>query len=280
MQGKLIIGCGYLGCRVAQRWVERSETVFAVSRSTERCAELASLGMTPLVGDVLVPESLPDFPQVGTVLYAIAPDRAAGATPRDVYVRGLQNMLPRLAGKFERLIYISSTSVYGQNAGEWVDESSLCAPESENGRVVLEAEQILRAAIPEANVLRLAGIYGPGRLIARVESLRSGAPISGNPAAWLNLIHVDDAVAAVLACEERGAPGETYLVCDDRPIPRREYYETLAQLVNAPAPKFVEAAAENTGRAMNKRCSNRRMREELSVTLTFPTIAEGLPHAT
>lgn len=277
MSDKLIIGCGYLGSRVAQQWMGQGNRVFALTRTAARAGQLSRLGVTPLVGDVLVPDSLPALPQVETVLYAIAPDRKSGAVPREVSIRGLHNMLPRLAGA-ARLIYISSTSVYGQNGGEWVDENSPCEPESENGRICLEAEQILRRAAPPVNILRLAGLYGPGRLIARVDALRSGVPIGGNPEAWLNLIHVEDAAATVPACERHGKPGETYVVCDDRPIPRREYYELVARLAETPAPVF-DGASGAASTELNKRCCNRRLHEALEVALRFPTIFEGVPQA-
>src|SRR5690606_29190096 len=144
-------------------------------------------------------------------------DRTSGHSQRDVYVDGLRHVLNAMAGRCERFVYISSTSVYGQTQGEWVDESSPCRPDRPNGQACLEAENLVWEFFPAgmdpeqsgAVVLRLAGIYGPGRLLRRVEQLRSGDPIGGNPEAWLNLIHVDDAATAVLACEQRFTPGET-----------------------------------------------------------------------
>src|SRR5690606_28528649 len=107
------------------------------------------------------------------------------------------------------------------------------------------------------------------------EQLRSGAPIGGNPEAWLNLIHVDDAATAVLACEQRFTPGETFLISDDCPIARREYYELLARLTAAPPPKFSDDESSD----LNKRIANRKAREHLPLRLAYPTIVEGLPHA-
>lgn len=284
---KLIIGCGYLGRRVAAAWREQGDTVAALTRSPEHAAELRATGIEPLLGDVTRPESLDSLPEAETVLYAVGFDRAAGKSMREVYVGGLGNVLERLAGKVRRFLYVSSTSVYGQNAGEWVDEDSPCEPARENGVVCREAETLvqdsfrpLEAGGGRANVLRLAGIYGPGRMLRRVESVQSGEPLAGNPEAFLNLIHVDDAVQAVLACEERGQPTRTYLVADGEPLTRREYYTLLAGLLGAPAPAFAESG-ENVrmGPGLNKRCRNRRLREELQVELEYPTAAEGLPQA-
>ena len=134
---------------------------------------------------------------------------------------------------------------------------------------------MLRSAV----ILRLSGIYGPDRLIARIAALQSGELLSGNPDAWLNLIHVDDAVSTVLAAAVRRQIAAMYLVSDDRPITRLEYYETLASLVNAPPPKF-QVVSDVERVQLNKRCSNRRMRQELGVNLQFPDINTGLRNAT
>lgn len=283
---KLIIGCGYLGRRVAKAWLQRGDAVSALTRSADSAAELRSLGIEPVLGDVTDADSLRALPDAETVLYAVGFDRSAGRTQREVSVGGLENALRVISPRVGRLIYTSSTSVYGQRDGEWIDESSPCEPTRPNGRVCLEAEQTVwrdfpagsrEAAGRRANVLRLAGLYGLGRLLRRIEALRSGEPLSGNPEAYLNLIHVDDAVQAVLACESRHVAPATCLVCDDRPATRREYFETLASLIGAPPPRFEHLADKAAGRG--KRCQNRKLRAELGVELIYPTIAAGLSAA-
>jgi nucleoside-diphosphate-sugar epimerase len=276
-QRRLIIGCGYLGRRVARHWTAQGGTVFALTRSPDHAEEFRHWGLTPMVGDITNAASLAGLPQVDTILFAVGLDRGTGQSQRDVFVGGLDNVLNQIQGPLRRLIYISSTSVYGQNLGEWVDESSECRPESPNGQVCLDAERLLQQKVPQANILRLAGIYGPGRVVARIEALRAGQTPEGNPNAWLNLIHVDDAVAAVLACERRGAPGETYLVCDDHPCRRREYYSLLAAMVGAAAPFGL--SEESPSANLNKRCCNRRLRDELQVALRYPRFNVGLPNA-
>ena len=287
---KLILGCGYLGERVAARWLADGHEVAAVTRSAGRAEEFSRRGIRPVIADVMRPETLTALPDAVTVLYAVGFDRSAGHTQREVSVDGLRSALAVLSGRCDRLIFISSTSVYGQSDGEWVDESSPCEPDRPNGQACLEAEQVVWEFFPQdlseaespsgpnhrgAVVLRLAGLYGPGRLLRRVEQLRSGEPIGGNPDAWLNLIHVDDAAAAVLACENRFEPGETYLIADDRPVRRREYFEELARLTSAPRPTFIGDDAAN----FNKRISNRKAREQLALTLAYPGIECGLPQA-
>lgn len=280
---RLIVGCGYLGRRVAQRWRLTGDEVFVLTRSADHAHEFAALGLQPVVGDVLSVDSLRSLPQADLVLYAVGFDRSSEATKRSVYVDGLRNVLSIVATSCRRLIYVSSTSVYGQDAGEFVDEGSVAAPTEESGRICREAEQLVWEFFPKnvqpdargAVILRLAGIYGPGRLLTRVEQLRRGEPLSGNPDAWLNLIHVEDAVRAVVAAESHAKPGETFVVSDGHPARRGDYYRALAEQVGAPPPQFQTADASALA-YWNKRCVNRRLREQLGVTLEFPTFIEGL----
>lgn len=279
---KLLIGCGYLGERVAREWLRQGDEVWALTRSVSNAERFANLGLKPVIGDVLDPNSLRTLPAAESVLYAVGFDRTSGANKRAVYVEGLNNVLSEVRATCGRFLYVSSTSVYGQDAGEFVNEASPTTPSEENGCICCDAEAIVRQLKPDAIILRLAGIYGPGRLLARVEQLRRGERLTGNPEAWLNLIHVEDAVRAVLAAEVRGVPGETYLVCDDRPLPRREYYAALAQAVGTVSPQF-EVPDTNAKKRLNKRCVNRRLRTELRVALQFPTVTDGLrslPEAT
>src|SRR5262249_40213841 len=145
---------------------------------------------------------------VNTVVHAIGLDRNSGQSMRDVYLQGLANVLDALPAP-EHFLYISSSSVYGQTDGGWVDESSPTEPVEESGKIVLEAERLLRARLPSAIVLRFAGIYGPDRLL-RQKSIQAGEVIVGDPEKWLNLIQVADGAAAVLAAQTRGKPGATY----------------------------------------------------------------------
>lgn len=287
---KLIVGCGYLGRRVAAAWLKEGHEVTALTRSSAHAEELTRLGIRPVIGDVCDPTTLTELPAVETVLFAVGFDRTSGRSQHEVYVDGLRNVLHQVASRCERFVYISSSSVYGQSAGEWVDESSPSDPVQLGGRCCLAAEALAceyfpatnRNSVerPSANVLRLSGIYGPGRLLSRIEGLRAGEPLSGRGEAWLNLIHVDDAVAAVLACEQRGQPGETYLITDDQPIRREEYYSQLARLVAAPPPVFADDQPAKRGSGgLNKRCSNKKARAELSLALAYPSITAGLPHA-
>jgi nucleoside-diphosphate-sugar epimerase len=281
----LIFGCGYLGRRVADVWVASGYEVFAVTRSPAKADVLRQGRIRPIIADVCEPASLLDLPAVDVVLHAIGFDRNSGKTQEEVTCGGVRNILAAVRQKCARFIQISSTSVYGQSDGEWVDETSACEPSQPGGQLNLAAEQLVLQHFASGNtsvamILRLAGIYGPGRLLSRIDALRASAPIAGRGDSWLNLIHVDDAVTAILACVSRGDTGAAYNVVDDQPIERREYFEMLARLIGAPAPIFdpdTDRARGSGGR--NKRCSNRRLRQCLGWIPKYPSIAVGLPQA-
>ncbi len=275
---KLIIGCGYLGIRVARRWLDAGHRVWATTRNAMHAGELERLGIRPVICDVVRPESLKALPEVNTIVYTVGLDRTSGQSMREVYVTGLSSVLnqngrnPRPVGRF---IYVSSTGVYGQTGGEWVDETAATEPAGESGRIVLEAERALlahRQALPSATVLRFAGIYGPGRLLRRKEQLKAGTPLEGDAQAWLNLIHVEDGAAAVLAVEDRG-DSPVYNVCDNEPVRREVYFSYLADLLGTSAPRF-ESTTGSSDRA-NRRISNRKLRA-LGWEPRYPTFREGL----
>lgn len=277
---KLIFGCGYLGERVARRWLAEGEQVFAVTRSGDRAERWAAEGLTPVIADVMRRETLVDLPAADTVLYSIGYDRRQSASQREVYVEGLRAVLGALPAATGRLIYVSSTGVYAQQGGQWVDEQSPCEPAREGGRACLEAEQLLRASPLAARsvILRLAGIYGPGR-IPLVDSLRRGEPVAAPAEGFLNLIHVDDAADVVLAAAKRRDAAGVYLVSDGHPIVRRDYYEAVARQIGAAVPRFVSLPADApaaTRAESSKRIKNDRMVRELQTKLAYPTYREGL----
>jgi nucleoside-diphosphate-sugar epimerase len=231
------------------------------------------------VADVNDRSSLASLPKVSTLLWAVGFDRSAGRTIDEVYVAGLRNVLEMLPG-VERVIYVSSTGVYGDAAGDWVDEQTPCRPTRPGGIACLRAEELLAADRLgyRSIVLRMAGIYGPGR-VPRSEAIQSGEPIAAPADGYLNLIHVDDAAQVVLSAERDPPLPRTYVVSDGHPVERREYYRELARLLGAPEPQFITPDANTPAAeraAADKRVSNRRMLEELSVTLRYPSYREGL----
>ncbi|HUY36908.1 MAG TPA: NAD-dependent epimerase/dehydratase family protein [Pirellulales bacterium] len=278
---RLIVGCGYLGSRVARRWLDAGDDVFVVTRSPNRAAALAAQGYRPLLADVTAPATLGGWPAAETVLYAVGYDRAAAKTIEQVFLEGLGNVLAVLPATTRRLIYISSTGVYGDSEGEWVDEATPCQPTRPGGRACLAAEQILlgHPLAERSVVLRLAGIYGPGR-IPRQSALLAAEAIAAPRHGYLNLIHVDDAVEAVVAAAERPIDlPRIYLVADGNPGRREDYYAELARQVGAPPPRFVEPPAVSPAAeraAADKRISNTRMLDELGIRLRYPSYREGL----
>jgi nucleoside-diphosphate-sugar epimerase len=234
------------------------------------------LGVEPVVGDVLDPAGLRQLPGASTVLYAVGMDRSQARPMREVYVGGLGHVLDTLPA-CERFVYVSSTGVYGQTDGTWVDEASETSPREESGRVALEAERLLRARRPDAVILRFTGIYGPNRLL-RKQAVLAGEPLVGDADKWLNLVHVDDGADAVLAAEAHAAPGETYNVADDEPVTRRDFYTLLAEMLGAPPAEF-EPGPTPARPEPNRRVSNRKARDRLNWAPRFPSYRAGLPAA-
>jgi nucleoside-diphosphate-sugar epimerase len=247
---RLIIGCGYLGKRVASRWLAAGDTVYATTRSRAHADQFEAMGLHPLQGDVTAAadaaNGLPTPPTVDTVLWAVGFDRTAPASYEDVHVTGLQRLLDRLPGQ-PRFIFISSTGVWGDGSGGFVNETTPPTPAREAGRALVAAEARLQAHRHGPGVvLRLAGLYGPDRL-PRLADLQAGKPLPADPASWLNLIHIDDAAAVACDVAELSAPRPLYVVSDGSPIRRRDWYEGLARITGNPSPAWDPAASQSRG---------------------------------
>jgi nucleoside-diphosphate-sugar epimerase len=247
---RLIIGCGYLGKRVASRWLAAGDTVYATTRSRAHADQFEAMGLHPLQGDVTAAADaanrLPTLPTVDTVLWAVGFDRTAPASYEDVHVTGLQRLLDRLPGQ-PRFIFISSTGVWGDGSGGFVNETTPPTPAREAGRALVAAEARLQAHRHGPGVvLRLAGLYGPDRL-PRLADLQAGKPLPADPASWLNLIHIDDAAAVACDVAELSAPRPLYVVSDGSPIRRRDWYEGLARITGNPSPAWDPAASQSRG---------------------------------
>lgn len=277
---KIIFGCGYLGGRVARLWLAQGETVYAVTRSHRRGKQLAAEGMIPLVADVAKSAEVPMLQRVSTVLFAVGYDRASNLPIHEVYASGVANAVAWMRNLADRFLYISSTGVYGQVAGQVVDEWSPCQPTRDGGKACLAAEQVLATSDfgTRAVILRLAGIYGPGR-IPRAADLAAGRPIDAPADGWLNLIHVDDAARIVLLAEGLAALPRTYVVSDGQSVQRRAYYEELARLISSPPPRFVAPPPDSPAAlraGSDKRVNPRRMFAELQPGLVYPDYRAGL----
>lgn len=251
----LFIGCGDLGQRAARRLLARGDTVHALRRHPP--ANDAS-GIRWLPGDIARPGGLPPLPVgITRVVHVATADAHDPAAYRGVFIDGLKQVLDALdTANVERIVFVSSSAVYGEHHGDWVTEDTPPTPQGFNGRILLEAEAALAERGLPHTTLRLAGLYGPGRL-QLIERLRVGvarAPI--RPPHWANRIHIDDAAAAVahLALLPRSQP--VYLGCDDTPLPLHQLYADLARLIGAPTPDEGPAP---TGIG-SKKLSNARLR--------------------
>jgi nucleoside-diphosphate-sugar epimerase len=276
---RLVVGCGYLGTRVARRWLAAGDRVFGITRSPTRAAELAAIGITPVVHDVTAGpgspqlQTLPVLPPFDTVFWAVGFDRASGATHRDVHVNGLARLLESLAGS-PRVILSSSTGVWGDEGGGVVNEETPTNPSREAGRVLVEAETMLRSHPCGPGVaLRFAGLYGPDRL-PRLDDLRAGRPIAADPDSWLNLIHVDDAAMIVCAVAATAAPQPLYVVSDGHPVRRRDWYGHLAAITGSPAPTWDLTLPRTRG--ADKRVDPSRLFRDLDTALAHPDPLRGI----
>jgi nucleoside-diphosphate-sugar epimerase len=277
---KIIFGAGYVGHRVARLWKTAGANVVVVTRSAERAKTFEAEGLEPRLADVTNPATLVGLPEAETVLFAVGYDRKQPQSIAEVYRDGFRHVLNALQPTTKRVIYISSTGVYGDAAGEWIDEQTPAIPTREGGKASLAAEQALFAHPLGSRgvVLRLAGIYGPDRVPNR-NDLIAGKRIESNPDGWLNLIHVDDAARIILAAETLAIPPAIYNVSDGHPVRRRAYYEELARLFDAPAPRFIpptQTASERTRGTADKRVSNARMLADFHMHLQYPSFLEGL----
>lgn len=279
----LIVGCGYVGLPLGATLVQQGHTVVGLRRTAGAAAALRSAGIEPRVADVTDPVSLAAVPaDFDWVVNCVA---ASGGGPEDyrrTYLEGTRNLLAWLAVRPPaRFLYTSSTGVYGQTDGSTVSETSPTPAATPSARVLLETEQLLLAAARArgypALILRLAGIYGPGRGYWLRQFLAGEARMEGDGGRVLNMIHRDDVVGAILAALERGQPGAVYNVVDDEPVTQRELFAWLARVLNRPLPLGapVEWPAARKRGLTSKRVSNHRLRAELGYRLRHPTFREG-----
>jgi nucleoside-diphosphate-sugar epimerase len=265
----LLAGCGDLGLRVAKLLLARGDEVWALRRHLPVSDES---GVPWLRGDLTQPMSLRGLPAgITRVVYLPTPDRRDAAAYRDTFVDGLHHLLHALGrASLQRFLLVSSSAVYGEHGGGWLDEDTPPAPPGFNGAALLEAEQWLATQAPTSIVLRLAGLYGPGRL-QLLERLRAGqVAVPRMRQHWANRIHVDDAAAAVVHLLQLADPLPLYLGVDSTPLPLDVLYDHLAGLIGSPLASDGPAPA-GIG---SKRLSNARLRDS-GFVLQWPDAREG-----
>lgn len=277
---RLVIGCGFLGLPLALRWQNQGDSVFATTRNKQRSLEFSDIGLHPLILDTTDPVSLEQLQQQSfdTVVVAVGMDRSRYDSVHHVYVGGLENVLKNLSEDIGQLIYVSSTGVYGDFGGEWVDESSPTDPQRDGGKACLEAEQLLQSSrfSDRATVLRMSGLYGNERVPTK-SAVESKQWNKLSATGYLNLIHVDDAVSAVCIAADQNLVDETFLVSDSNPTLRREYYQFLADKFElGPIPWADVAPDPNSRGSSSKRISNRKFLEQTGLELKHPDFRSGL----
>lgn len=280
----VIIGCGDIGRRVARQWLARGARVGAAVRSAESAAELGAAGIEAVAIDLDHTNALTGLDPAGTLLYYFAPPPAHGE--KDSRARTFLLALGR-QGAPARIVYLSTSGVYGDRGGAWVTEDTPPAPETERAQRRLDAERAFQAwgsrhGVPVV-ILRVGGIYGPGRL--PLERIRAGAPVlREDQAPPTNRIHADDLAAACVAAGETGRPDGIYNVCDGQDANMTQYFYAVADAFGLARPPTIDW--EQAKRALSpgmlsylgesRRMDNRRMRELLEVELRYPDLASGL----
>lgn len=268
----LVIGCGYVGKPLGENLAAAGHDVVGVSRTHPEFA--AAISHIPC--DITRPDEIARLPrEFDWVVNTVSSTKGGVEEYRAVYFAGTENLLRHL--RFNKYVFTSSTSVYGQNDGGLVTETSPAEPASATSQVLRETEKLLLSSGRPAIVLRVAGIYGPGRGHLLQQSLRGEARLHGDGGRFLNMIHRDDVVAAIIKTLENGRSGEIYNLADDEPVTERGFFEWLARILRRDMPPSVpesERASRKRG-ATNKRVSNAKLRNELGFTLKYPTYREG-----
>jgi nucleoside-diphosphate-sugar epimerase len=279
-----IVGCGDVGRRLARLLIDRGKAVTGWVRSAASAAQLQAEGIAAQTLDLDAPETaglrmpvaMPDW-----IFWFAPPPDHGSSDPR------IRRFLAALPQPPRRLIYLSTSGVYGDCAGRWIDETAPLNPKSARAQRRVDAEAAVRdyaaATAIEALILRVPGIYGPGRLPAA--RLREGRPIlRAEDAPYTNRIHADDLAAAALIVAERGAAGAAYNISDGQPTSMTDYLLRCAALLGLPPPPQVdlaEARRSFSPMLMSFLDESKRLRtgqlRALGWTPRYPDLAQGLP---
>lgn len=276
----LIAGAGWLGSALARELLSKGHEVVAIRRSAEPLRALARLGATPLSLDLGTPDAarlIPDGIDAIVACQSSSADTVDGY--RAAYVRANRALLEAAERlRVKAFVYTGSTGVFGQRDGSDVTEETPPAPSGPTGEVLVEAERELLAAAARgvpARIVRLSGLYGPGRT-GILERVRSGRLALGpGDDAWMNFCHLDDAVRFIVAALDRGEPGRVYHGSDAAPARRREVVEWIAERLGIAPPRAEGAPPPGPDR----RIRSERSRRALGVELAYPRFQDGLAAA-
>lgn len=274
MTGTLLsMGHGYTARALSRRLVPMGWRVIGTTRDRDQLDDIRQSGADP----VLWPGDMPPLDGVTHLLISTAP-----TDDGDPVLHAFGQEIARRARQFRWVGYLSTTAVYGDHDGAWVDEATPATPASKRGRLRVRAEEQW-AAIPglPLHIFRLAGIYGPGRgPFSKLK--RGGLRRIIKPGQVFSRIHVDDIATVLAASMQRPDPGATYNVCDDEPVPPQDVIAYAAELQGLPLPPAVPfEAADLTPMARsfyseNKRVRNDRIKRDLGITLRYPNYRAGL----
>lgn len=271
----LIAGCGYVGSELARLLLADGHAVWGMRRRPDALPP----GVVPVAADLTRPNTLAGLPAgIDAVVYAAAAGGFDEARYIAAYVDGPRNLLAALESQGQhpqRFLFVSSTGVYAQDSGEWVDETSPTEPAHFSGTALLEGEKTVLGGPLPATVLRLAGIYGPGRT-RMIETVRSGAATIPATPSYVNHIHRDDCAGALRHLLYLDEPGALYIGVDNEPVERGDMFRWLAQRLGVAEPGVAAQRDSESVRAMrgNKRCSNARL-IATGYAFRYPTFREG-----
>jgi len=282
----LIVGCGDVGLRVAQALHPRAR-VLALTSSPGRVAALRAVGVVPLVGNLDQAATLQRLAGVADRVLHLAPPPTEG-TVQDPRTRGLLRALA-LRSHPLALVYGSTTGVYGDCAGQWVDETRAVNPTTARAQRRVDAEQHVRSwgralGVP-TTVLRIPGIYGHNREGGARERLQRGMPVlHATDDVYTNHIHADDLARACMLALWRGRAGAAMNVTDDTDLKMGDYLDVAARLFGLPKPARVSRAQAAqvlspmvlSFMSESRRLSNQRMKTDLGLRLRYPTVEQGL----
>jgi nucleoside-diphosphate-sugar epimerase len=269
----LIAGCGYVGQATANLFHAAGWTVESWTHSAESAAKLSRKPYPVYAVDIMDgAQVIARAGKFDAVIQCVSSGGGDAKTYRQIYLSGARNLLDRFVGS--KMLFASSTSVYGQCDGSWVTEDSETKPARETSRILLETEQLVLAH--SGIVARLGGIYGPGRSAILTKFLASSAIIDPENDRFINQAHRDDIAAALFLLLDRPAPAHgIYNVVDDQPILQSECYRWFAKRLNRPIPPFGRSASFAKRGASNKRVSNAKL-HRLGWAPRYPTFAEAM----
>lgn len=271
----LIVGCGYVGLPLGGALVGLGHEVHGLRRSTNAHAAMEDVGIMPQAIDITRREQLDNLPgPFDWIINTVSSGHGGEEAYREIYVEGTKNLIDWFAGSSpQKYLFTSSTGVYGQTDGSWVDEDSPTKPSGNTGQILLDAEALVFSI--GGIVLRLSGIYGPDRGHLYRQFLKGEAVMTGNPNRWMNMIHLDDVIGCILVAMGTAEPGTVLNVTDNEPVTQQEFFQWLADQLGRPLPPQEPEVTPHKRAQTNKRVANSRAREMLSWTPKYPTWREG-----